>query len=144
MIGLALILLLAGEQQIPRAFIPPPPARRLEPPKGGKWQRFIATGYSHGCTNPTDRPEPKYPQATASGLEAEANWSVAASPEDFPFLTVLEISFDGIITRRIVHDRGRDITKGRIDLFFSTCDRARQWGNKVVWLREVRRPLGGN
>ena len=124
-----------------QTYHPPNKLSRLEPPKNGKWERFVATAYSHGCTMPRSGMEFEDPQATASGREAEANWSVAAS-EEFPFLTVLQISYDGIVTTRIVHDRGLAITKGRLDFFVKDCKSAKRFGKKVIWVREVRRPLG--
>ena len=127
--GLVLALLIGGSP-------------RLEPPKRGPWQRFVATGYGHGCTLPSSGKEHKDPQPTTYGVEAVPNWTVAASAEDFPFLTVLEISYDGIVTTRIVHDRGSAITKGRLDLFFSSCAKAKRWGKRVLWVREIRSPLG--
>ena len=107
----------------------------------GPWRTMEATGYFHGCTNPRSGREPKKPQKTASGAEAEANWSVAASKE-YPFGTVLELSYRGIITRRIVHDRGPDIVDGRLDLFTESCDHAKRWGRRRISVREIRRSLG--
>lgn len=107
----------------------------------GPWRTMEVTAYSHGCTMPRSGREPKKPQRTASGAEAEVNWSVAASKE-YPFGTVLELSYRGIVTRRIVHDRGSDIVDGRLDLFMSDCARAKAWGRKRISVREIRRPLG--
>lgn len=107
----------------------------------GPWREMEVTGYYHGCTNPRSGKEPKTPQKTASGADAEPNWSVAASKE-YPFGTVLEFSYRGIITRRIVHDRGADIVDGRLDLFTGSCDHAKRWGRRKIQVREIRRPLG--
>ena len=90
------------------------------------------TAYSWGCGAS---------QATSSGVWPEANWSVATGSE-YPFGTVLELSYRGIITRRIVHDRFKHDKQGRIDLFVSDCDRAKAWGRKKIMVREIRRPLG--
>ena len=106
-----------------------------------KWRRFVATAYSHGCTNPRSGKEPSSPASTASRESAVPNWTVAADSE-FPFHTVLEISYKGVPERYIVHDRGPDIVGNRIDVFLATCEEARRFGRRVVYVREVRRPLG--
>lgn len=118
----------------------PKPEQIMEPPANGKWRQFQASGYAIGCTMTLSGAEPDH-DITASGHRLVPNWSVATSSE-FPFWTVLEISYRGIVTRRIVHDRGRMITKGTVDLAFEDCQRARSWGRRKVWIREVRRPLG--
>jgi 3D (Asp-Asp-Asp) domain-containing protein len=99
----------------------------------GPWKLHEVTGYSWKCGAT---------QRTASGVWPEINWSAASSKEDYPFGTVLQLSYRGITTTRIVHDRGPDITKGKLDLMMADCDRARVWGRKKIWVREVRRPLG--
>ena len=106
----------------------------------GQWRKMEVTGYSHGCTNPRSGKEPRRPQKTASHKEAEVNWSVAAS-EEFPYGTVLQLSYRGIVTTRIVHDRGPDIVNGRLDLFMESCGHAKRWGRRWIWVRELRRPL---
>lgn len=113
----------------------------MEPAANGVWHRFIASGYSHGCVMPSSGVEHGRRDLTASGAEAVPNWSVTTSAE-FPFGTVLEASFTGFRTSVIVHDRGRAITKGRMDVFLESCPDARQFGRQVVWVREIRRPLG--
>lgn len=104
------------------------------------WAWYTVTAYSHGCIRPKSGVE-RGPQKAANGKMPVPNWSVAADPS-LPFDTVLELSYQGIVTTRIVHDRGRDIKKNRLDLFVSDCERARMWGVRRVWVREIRRPLG--
>ena len=128
------------------------PQRTIQPPSesaapvnygasSAPWRKFEVSGYAHGCTMPASGIEHKQPQKTASGAEAEPNWTVAASRE-FTFGTVLELSHGGIVTTRIVHDRGRAITHGKLDLFMESCERALAWGRRQIMVREVRRPLG--
>lgn len=105
------------------------------------WAWYTVTAYSFGCIRPKSGIEPKGKTLAANGKMPVANWSVAADPS-LPFDTVLELSYQGIVTTRIVHDRGRAIKKNRLDLFVSDCERARVWGVKRVWVREIRRPLG--
>lgn len=107
----------------------------------GPWHQVEVTAYSHSCVRPRSGKEGP-PARTASGVWPVANWSVAA-PRSYPFGTTLEFSYQGIIARRVVHDRGRDIKGARIDLFMETCGQARRWGRRMVWMREVERPLGG-
>lgn len=106
------------------------------------WQQFTVTAYAFGCILPGNgKPEPNIKTKAANGKWPEANWTVAA-PKELPFGTVLELSYQGIITTRIVGDRGRAIKGNRLDLFVSDCERAKVWGRRVVWVREIRRPLG--
>lgn len=105
------------------------------------WILFTVTAYAQGCIMPRSGREHTHLNPAAYGKLPEANWSVAAPP-DLPFGTVLELSYRGIITRRIVHDRGRAIKGKRLDLFVEDCERARRWGKKKVWVRVVRQPLG--
>lgn len=119
----------------------------MEPSKGGPWHRFLVTGYSHGCTNPRSGKEPKRPQRQSSGSWPVANWTVAAPPDMVPG-TVIELSYRGILTTRIVGDTGPDIVRKpgrlpRLDLFMENCERANAWGHHVVDVREIRRPMGG-
>lgn len=122
------------------------PRSIMEPAKGGPWQRFYVTGYSHGCTNPRSGKEPKRPQKQSSGSYPVPNWTVAAPPDMVPG-TVIELSYRGILTTRIVGDTGPDIVRKpgrlpRLDLFMADCERAKSWGHHVVDVREIRRPLG--
>ncbi len=105
-----------------------------------EWTQYTVTAYHHGCIIPKNGIEGK-PRKAANGEWPEANWTVAAPPS-LPFGTVLELSYQGIITTRIVGDRGRAIKGKRLDLFVSDCERAKAWGRRVVWVREIRRPLG--
>lgn len=127
---------------LPSARPVEPWPRILEPSAGGPWRPFEATGYAIGCTMTLSGIEPNHKLA-ASGVPLAPNWSVAAHRE-FPFGTVLELSHGGILTTRIVHDRGRMIGPGKLDLAFEDCNRARRFGRRTVWAREVRRPLGGD
>lgn len=113
----------------------------LEPPTFGPWTRHEVTAYSHGCTKPRGPEKP--PQRAADGQWPVANWTVAAGPQ-YAFGTVLELSHAGVVTRRVVGDRGRAIKGHRLDLFVEDCERARRWGRRVVDVRVVREPLGGN
>lgn len=106
---------------------------------GDDWAPYTVTAYAHGCTMP--RGAEGSPKLTASGSVAEPNWTVAAGP-DLPFGTVLMLSADGIVTSRIVHDRGRLIQGRRLDLFMASCEQARRFGRRTVWVKELRRPLG--
>lgn len=113
----------------------------FEPVQSGKWETYIATGYATGCVMPRG-PEHHHAHRMASGTYGEPNWSIAADPS-IPFGSVLELSADGIVTTRIVHDRGRAIKGKRLDLFMSSCERARTFGVRRISVREVSRPLGG-
>lgn len=106
------------------------------------WFPVTASAYSTGCTMPRSGVEPGH-SITASGAELIPNWHIAADPY-YPFGTVLQLSYDGIVTNRIVADRGRGIKgKNRIDLAMADCDRAKAWGVRKVWARVLSRPLGG-
>lgn len=102
---------------------------------------YTVTAYSFGCILPKSGIEPIGKTRAANGKWPEANWTVAA-PKELPFDTVLELSYQGIITTRIVGDRGRAIKGKRLDLFVANCERAKAWGRRRVWVREIRRPLG--
>ena len=67
------------------------------------------------------------------------NLTVAADWGVYPPGTEIEISAPGgIVTRRIVGDKGRDIVgPRRIDLFFADCARADAWGVRTVDARVV-------
>lgn len=119
----------------------PPPGPALEPPAAGPWETWEATAYSHGCTRPRG-PEGK-PRKAADGRWPVPNWTVAAAPH-YAFGTVLELSHGGIVTRRIVGDRGRAIKGRRLDLFMADCGRAKAWGRRQVLVRVIREPLGGS
>lgn len=113
----------------------------LEPQTPGLWFAAITTAFSRGCTMPIG-PEPNH-SLTASGAPLEPNWHVAADGDYYPFGTVLQFSYDGITTTRLVADRGRAIKgRDRFDLAMADCDRARAWGRRVVSVRVLRRPLG--
>lgn len=73
---------------------------------------FIVTSY---CC-------PPHCGITKSG-EPVAPGAVAA-PRSIPFGTLVEM--DGYAGR--VVDRGGAIAEGRLDVWFSDCDQARQWG----------------
>lgn len=116
-------------------------------PRAEPFRPYLVSAYSHGCTNPRSGREPRAPRPSSSTEWPEANWSVAAPPE-IPYGTVLELSYRSVLTTRIVHDRGPDIIAApgklpRLDLFVGSCSRATDWGMRVVWVRELRRPLGG-
>jgi len=117
-----------------------PGAAYLEPAAAGPWETWEATAYSHGCIRPRG-PEGK-PRKAADGRWPTPNWTVAAGPH-YAFGTVLELSHGGIVTRRVVGDRGRAIQGRRLDLFVADCGRARAWGRRKVFVRVVRQPLGG-
>lgn len=120
---------------------PPGPAYPLEPAAPGPWRRYEVTAYSHGCIMP--RGPEGGPRKAADGRWPTPNWTVAAGPH-YAFGTVLELSHRGIVTRRIVGDRGRAIKGRKLDLFVEDCGRARSWGRREVMVRVVREPLGGN
>lgn len=103
------------------------------------WQDFIVTAYHHGCIMPVGKEGG--PRKAANGRWPEVNWTIAA-PKEFPFGTVLELSVDGIVTTRIVGDRGRAIKGKRLDLFVESCDHARRWGRRRVSVRVLTQPLG--
>lgn len=105
------------------------------------WHLYTVTAYSHGCTLPKSGVEHAEPQRAANGDWPEANWTVAAS-KDIPFGTVLELSYRGVVTTRIVGDRGRAIRRGRLDLFVESCDHAKRWGVRQVYVRVKTIPLG--
>ena len=121
-------------------WTPPSPGLSPEPPAYGPWGQMEVTAYSHGCTRP--RGPEKAPQRAADGQWPVANWTVAAGPQ-YAFGTVLELSHAGVVTRRVVGDRGRAIKGRRLDLFVEDCERARRWGRKLVSVRVVREPMGG-
>ena len=104
----------------------------LVQPDYGPWRKMKVTAYAQGCGAT---------QATASGHWPETNWSVASGSE-YPFGTVLQLSYRGILTTRIVHDRFRYDIPGRLDLYMEDCKRADVWGIKYVDVRVVRKPLG--
>ena len=91
---------------------------------------FEATAYSHFCTMPLSGIEGP-PQPGANGRWPVAHETVAADPS-IPFGTVLEISHDGIVSRRVVGDRGLAIRGRRLDLFMESCEQARRWGRRMV------------
>jgi len=104
----------------------------LVQPDYGPWRKMKVTAYAPGCGAT---------QATASGVWPEENWSVATGSE-YPFGTVIQLSYRGILTTRIVHDRFRYDIPGRVDLYVKNCEMADRWGIKYVDVRVVRKPLG--
>ncbi len=106
----------------------------------GEWFEVTASAYAVGCTMPKGE-EPNH-SLTASGAELIPNWHIATD-KHYPFGTVLQLSYDGIVTNRLVADRGRGIKgKNRIDLAMADCDRAKAWGVRKVWARVLSTPLG--
>jgi 3D (Asp-Asp-Asp) domain-containing protein len=101
---------------------------------------YEVSAYAHGCIMPRSGIEGP-PQKAADGRWPVPHWTVAADPSH-PFGTVLELSYQGILTSRVVGDRGRAIKGRKLDLFMDSCENARRWGRRVVMVREVRRPLG--
>lgn len=98
------------------------------------WIEWEVTAYSHSCTMPKGGKEYSQPQLTASGKPAIPNLTVAAGPH-LPFGTRILLSHDGILSPRIVQDRGRAIVGHRLDLFVTDCASARLWGRRRVWGR---------
>lgn len=113
--------------------------RRAE--KGAKWEEWVVTGYSHGCTKPKSGVEHKEPQLTASGKAARVDWTVAGPPH-LPFGTRLELAHRGVVALREVQDRGRAIRGKRLDLFLGDCVSARSWGKQRVWVRVLGQGRG--
>ena len=120
--------------------------------QASEWKPYIATAYYHGCTCDTFKivkgrmkcerhPTKVTPRRGANGKWPEVNWTVAA-PKKYPFGTVLEIGHGGIVTSRIVGDRGGAIGTGRLDFFVKSCEWADIFGVKKVWVRVKSIPLG--
>lgn len=109
----------------------------LERDRAGAYHPYIVTGYSHGCVLPKFGPEPP-PQPMANGEWPVAGLHVAADPS-IAFGTVLEVVYRGLTSRLIVGDRGRAIRGRRLDLFLADCDRARAWGRRTAYVREIGR-----
>lgn len=131
---LALVLL----GSTPTRF-PTPPLAKQGPEN--PWKEYISTSYSHGCVLPTSGKEHGRKDRTASGKVAKANWTVAAS-EEFPFGTILQVSYRGKIFRWEVQDRGYAIKDGMVDFFVESCKKAKLYGRRKVWLREELPALG--
>lgn len=111
-----------------------PSKQRVEgssPSGATTWEKYIATGYSHGCTLPRSGKEFKKPRKGANGKWPVPNETVAADPS-IPFGTKLLISYRGKIFRMVVGDRGHAITGKRLDLFFEDCEKAKAWGKRKV------------
>jgi len=70
---------------------------------------------------------PKVVGQTASGTKAKPG-TIAADPRYYPFGTILYVPGYGYGR---VEDTGGDIKgRGRLDLFFTTHEQAKQWGRK--------------
>ena len=113
-----------------------------EAPPPGPWVRTEVSGYANGCTLPRSGKEHAVPQRAANGNWPIPGVSVAAS-KDIPFGTILELRYERSFLM-LVEDRGSDITRGRLDIFFATCADARTWGRKWLDVRVRRLPIGGD
>ena len=113
----------------------------LAAPPPGPWTRMEVTGYSHGCTRPRGGIEHATAQRAANGQWPLPGTSVAAS-RDIPFGTILELRYEHHSYYLLVEDRGSDITRGRLDIFFGTCGEANTWGRKRLDVRVRRLPEG--
>ena len=102
---------------------------------GGEWEAWEASAYSHNCTLSLGGERPA--QRGANGEWPVPNLTVAADPA-IPFGTRLLISYDGIVTERMVGDRGRAIRGKKLDLFMSSCTAARTWGRRIVSVKILR------
>ena len=100
------------------------------------WHRYEVSAYSHGCIMPRSGKESNHKHRGANGQWPIPNLTIAADPS-IPFGTVMELSYDGIITKREVGDRGEAIKGNRIDLFVETCAKARQFGRKIIYGKVV-------
>jgi 3D (Asp-Asp-Asp) domain-containing protein len=93
--------------------------------KNIEWFYFVATGYSKNDANQgTDN-------TTATGKEVFEG-IIAVDPKVIPFGTVLEIKDMGYF---IAEDCGGKIKGNRIDIYFSSKEEAKKFGNKGVWVR---------
>ena len=111
------------------------------------WESWVATAYSHGCACESLQTvggrrvcvHSRAARPGATGAWPVPNLTVAADWGVYPPGTMIEISAPGgIVTRRIVGDKGRDIVgPRRIDLFFADCERADAWGIRTVDARVV-------
>jgi 3D (Asp-Asp-Asp) domain-containing protein len=100
------------------------------------WQRYEVTSYSHGCIMPRSGRESKHKFKGANGHWPIPNLTIAADPS-LPFGTVMEFSYNGIVTKRVVGDRGRSIKGKRIDLFVENCSMAKRWGRRIIFGKVV-------
>jgi 3D (Asp-Asp-Asp) domain-containing protein len=101
------------------------------------WVAYTASAYHHGCVSPASGIEHHRQDLTASGAVATPNLTLAADPS-IPFGTVMEISYRGKPQRWVVQDRGRSIKGRRVDLFLESCENARKFGRRTVWIRIVK------
>lgn len=99
-----------------------------------EWKPYVVTAYSHGCTLPRSGKERKHKQKGANNQWPIANLTIAAD-RSIPFGTVMEFSYSGIVSKRIVGDRGHAITGNRIDLFMKDCESALRWGIRTIYAR---------
>jgi 3D (Asp-Asp-Asp) domain-containing protein len=81
-------------------------------------------------------PDDKYYGITASGTRAREYRTVAAS-RSIPFGTRIKIpAFEEFVGRNniefVVEDRGGAITEGKLDVYVSDVDLAKQWGRRKV------------
>jgi 3D (Asp-Asp-Asp) domain-containing protein len=67
---------------------------------------------------------------TASGVPAEG--FIVAAPARYPFGTIMDITGYGVAS---VQDRGGAITGDKIDLLFSSHQKALEWGRRLVTVK---------
>lgn len=101
------------------------------------WKEYEVTSYSHGCTMPRSGKEHKYPRRGANNKWPIPHVTVAADPK-LPFGTKIILSHRGVVTETIVGDRGRAIKGNRLDLFMKTCEQAKRFGRKKIYVRIVK------
>lgn len=88
-----------------------------------EWIDFICTAYC-GCELCVGKWHTDGYTLTASGWNAEENWTIAAD-EMYPFGTVIYIEGLG---ERMVMDRGSAIHGNHIDLYYENHEQACEWG----------------
>lgn len=94
----------------------------------GGGESYVVTAYTAGPESTGKSPGESGYGITASGATVSEGTTVAC-PRSLDFGTVVRI--DGI-GERVCHDRGSDITEGRLDVYMSDLGKAQEYGRQSV------------
>jgi len=115
-----------------------PPSKPKEVSRGevrkSNVQRYEVTAFTSGYESTGKSPgHPGY-GITASGKNVQEGTTVACPPS-MPFGTKLKIESVG---KRICTDRGSDIVSGRLDVYFSSLEEAKNFGRKSLLVEIIK------
>ena len=99
--------------------------------KETEWFYFVATGYS------ANDPLQGTNNITATGKEIKKGM-IAVDSKIIPLGTRIEIKDMGVF---VAEDTGGKIKGNRIDIYFETKEKAKEFGRQVIWIKVLGRSL---